>query len=86
MFCDQCDDRRINGIPCHEQGCPNDGAIWDKDSREWIKQRECRECGSTVDRDDPCCSVDDWSVDDDTFDDGGSVDDWSVDDTFDDGG
>jgi rubrerythrin len=30
--CDQCEALSINGVPCHEHGCPN---------RSW----ECPECG-----------------------------------------
>jgi len=55
--CDQCEMLSINGIPCHEQGCPNSNSRWDADSQSWIKQRECRECGGTVDADDPCCNA-----------------------------
>jgi hypothetical protein len=52
MNCDQCQALMINGVFCHETGCPND-----RESGEWIKQRECFDCGCTVDADDPCCSV-----------------------------
>ena len=55
--CDQCAAAYINGVFCHETGCPNQGARWDAGSMEWVKQRKCFECGCTVDRDDPCCSV-----------------------------
>ncbi len=27
----------INGIPCHETGCPNSSARWDGQTREWVK-------------------------------------------------
>ena len=57
VHCNQCEMLSINGTPCHEQGCPNMGARWDRDAQDWVKQRECRECGSTVDYDDPCCSA-----------------------------
>ena len=57
MSCDQCQMLSINGVPCHETGCPNMGARWDAESGEWIKQRECFECGCTVDTDDPCCNA-----------------------------
>jgi hypothetical protein len=36
MKCDQCDMVAIQGIPCHETGCPN---AW-KDQK-----RTCVECG-----------------------------------------
>jgi hypothetical protein len=56
MSCDQCQMLSINGVPCHETGCPNMNSRWDADSGEWIKQRKGFECGCTVDADDPCCS------------------------------
>jgi hypothetical protein len=55
--CDQCNLMRINGHIVHEGGCPNDGARWDAEQGDWIKQRECFECGQEVDADDPCCSA-----------------------------
>lgn len=56
VSCDQCEMLSIQGVPCHETGCPNQNARWDRESQSWVKQRECRECGSTVDADDPCCN------------------------------
>ncbi len=50
VSCDQCEMLSINGVACHERGCPNIGARWDKEQGEWIKQYECRECGFTVDK------------------------------------
>lgn len=44
MRCDQCEMLSINGVACHETGCPNarkrfvDG--------EWVKVYRCRECGT----------------------------------------
>jgi hypothetical protein len=57
MSCDPCQMLSINGVPCHETGCPNTNARWDAESREWIKQRKCFECGCTVDVDDACCNA-----------------------------
>jgi hypothetical protein len=57
VHCNQCEMLSINGTPCHEQGCPNMGARWDREAGDWVKQRECFDCGSTVDYDDPCCSA-----------------------------
>ena len=54
--CDRCQMLSINGIACHETGCPNMGARWDSESGEWIKQRKCFTCGYTVDADDECCN------------------------------
>ena len=56
ISCDQCQMLSINGIACHETGCPNMGARWDSESGEWIKQRKCFDCGCTVDADDECCN------------------------------
>lgn len=41
--CDHCDLVRINGIRCHETGCP---AAWRDETRE------CKECGSPFEPDD----------------------------------
>jgi hypothetical protein len=57
--CDQCEALVINGVYCHETGCPNSRSRFDAESGEWIKQRECFECGCTVDANDPCCSISD---------------------------
>jgi hypothetical protein len=57
VSCDQCQMLSINGIACHETGCPNMGARWEHESQLWIKQRKCFDCGCTVDADDPCCSA-----------------------------
>ena len=47
MHCDSCQMVAINGVPCHETGCPNAGKVY-RDG-EWIKQHECPECGSKYD-------------------------------------
>lgn len=54
--CDQCEALMINGVFCHETGCPNTHSRYDAESDMWVKQRKCFECGCTVDADDPCCS------------------------------
>lgn len=56
MKCDSCQMVAINGVPCHETGCPNAGKVY-RDG-EWIKQHECRECGTKHDDADDaamCC-------------------------------
>ena len=35
MKCDQCAWVRINGVFCHESGCPNEKKIWD--GEEWVR-------------------------------------------------
>jgi hypothetical protein len=57
VHCNQCAMMAINGVACHETGCPHMGARWDAESECWIAQRECFDCGCTVNADDPCCSV-----------------------------
>jgi hypothetical protein len=57
VSCDQCQMLSINGVPCHETGCPNINARFDSNTGQWTKQRKCFDCGCTVDANDPCCSV-----------------------------
>jgi hypothetical protein len=54
MTCDQCQMLSINGVACHEIGCPNSKARWN--GNEWVQQYKCFECGCTVDIDDECCN------------------------------
>lgn len=56
ITCSQCVAAMINGVFCHEHGCPNTNSRYD--DGEWIKQRKCFECGCTVDADDDCCRED----------------------------
>lgn len=35
--CNQCDSVTINGVYCHEIGCPNRNKIWDDETNMWIK-------------------------------------------------
>jgi hypothetical protein len=53
--CDQCDSVTVNGIYCHEHGCPNRNSRWDAENKRWVKQYECRRCGGKVDIGDSCC-------------------------------
>lgn len=55
--CDQCEAAMINGVFCHEHGCPNRSARYDRESETWVKQTECRECGNMVDDGGECCTV-----------------------------
>lgn len=55
--CDQCAALMINGIFCHETGCPNMHSRYDESSDAWIKQYECFICGCECDINDPCCNV-----------------------------
>lgn len=52
MRCNQCEALMINGIYCHEIGCPNKGArVIDG---EWVKYFQCRECGCDARADTGC--------------------------------
>lgn len=54
MKCDQCKALMINGVFCHESGCPNRNSVWNEERGRWIKQRECRECGCTIELGEVC--------------------------------
>ena len=36
--CDQCVAAMINGVFCHESGCPNMCKVWDGKRKRWIEQ------------------------------------------------
>jgi translation initiation factor 2 beta subunit (eIF-2beta)/eIF-5 len=56
MRCDQCEALMINGVFCHETGCPNTHAkVVDG---KWVKMYECRECGSDVPVGESCTCFD----------------------------
>jgi hypothetical protein len=48
MRCDQCEMLSINGVACHETGCPNSRKTWVPDRGEWVLFLDCRECGYPV--------------------------------------
>jgi hypothetical protein len=52
MRCDQCEAAMINGIFCHETGCPNSRKLYRYGA--WIKIFECRECGCEVEKGTAC--------------------------------
>lgn len=37
ITCDSCRLLSVNGIPCHQTGCPNSGARWDGNLKKWVK-------------------------------------------------
>jgi hypothetical protein len=45
-MCDQCQAAMINGVFCHETGCPNQGKVFE--DGEWVKYCECVICGYDV--------------------------------------
>lgn len=48
MKCDQCEALMINGVFCHETGCPNSGKKWDMFEERWVSVRYCSDCDSEL--------------------------------------
>lgn len=40
ISCNQCEALVINGVFCHETGCPNRHKVWDSIEGEWITELE----------------------------------------------
>lgn len=38
--CDQCQMLAINGVNCHETGCPNRRKVWNRDEQTWDADTE----------------------------------------------
>lgn len=55
MRCDRCEMLSINGVPCHETGCPNSRKRFCYG--QWIAVYECRECGEEVEEGTVCACV-----------------------------
>lgn len=56
IACDQCEAAMINGVFCHEHGCPNARKRYE--DGEWIKYLKCFECGCDVREGEQCCNAD----------------------------
>ena len=54
MKCDQCEMLSINGVPCHETGCPNSKKTWVEDRQEWVRFLPCSICGCDVEVGEQC--------------------------------
>jgi hypothetical protein len=52
--CDSCQMLSINGVACHETGCPNSRKTWIEEREEWVLFLECRECGCEVEEGEAC--------------------------------
>lgn len=50
--CNQCEVLIINGLFCHETGCPNSKKKWV--NGEWVKFVKCFECGFEVEEGTEC--------------------------------
>jgi len=48
MRCNQCQMLSINGVPCHETGCPNSRKTWVEERGEWVLFVACPVCGFDV--------------------------------------
>jgi hypothetical protein len=54
MRCDQCEAAMINGVFCHETGCPNSRKTWVAEREQWIRFVKCFECGCGVEEGEYC--------------------------------
>jgi len=54
MRCDQCEMLSINGLPCHETGCPNGRKTWIESRGEWVLFVPCLVCGCDVEQGTVC--------------------------------
>lgn len=54
MQCDQCQMLSINGVACHETGCPNTRKRWIEDRRQWVLFLKCFICGCEVEEKHTC--------------------------------
>ena len=52
--CNQCEVLIINGVFCHETGCPNQHKNWDEETQTWHSVYECDICGYEVKEDETC--------------------------------
>lgn len=59
MRCDQCEMLSIQGVPCHETGCPNARKTWNAERQAWVQFVECPECGCDVEEGESCGCQDD---------------------------
>ena len=48
MHCNQCQMLSINGVACHETGCPNSRKTWVPEREEWVRYIQCFDCGCDV--------------------------------------
>ena len=53
VHCDQCEMLSINGVPCHETGCPNERKTWVV-GRGWVRYVACHICDCDVELGEAC--------------------------------
>jgi hypothetical protein len=44
----------VNGVACHEHGCPNRNLTWNEEYGRFIATRECAECGAVIELGEVC--------------------------------
>jgi hypothetical protein len=54
MRCDQCEALMINGVFCHETGCPNTKKRYLAEEDAWVRFFNCFECGCEVREGEAC--------------------------------
>ena len=54
MHCNQCEALYINGLFCHETGCPNERKTWVASRQEWVRFYQCQECGWDIEEGESC--------------------------------
>jgi hypothetical protein len=58
MRCNECEAAMINGVFCHETGCPNSRKTWIEAREEWVLFVACFVCGFDVEVGEVCgCEV-----------------------------
>ncbi len=62
--CNQCEAAMINGVFCHETGCPNERKAWVAEREEWVRYVKCFECGCDVEVGEHCDCQDEPEPDD----------------------
>lgn len=68
VCCSQCEALVINGVPCHEHGCPNRARDQEEDEEEesWVDRHsvDCIRCGALVDERDTVPNTPEYGGDD----------------------
>ena len=62
MTCDRCAALMINGVFCHELGCPRRNSLYT--GGRWVKFVKCFNCGCDVEENTCCDCQEDYSLDD----------------------
>ena len=59
IHCNQCEALMINGVFCHETGCPNSRKTWTR-GEGWVRFLSCPECGCDVREGETCDCIAEW--------------------------